>query len=495
MNTRTRVLVALVLIIGIKPAYAKARTTFVPRSVTRDATFELALTNYHFFHVDRAQDRCGGLSFYFSPFYMKSRNGADLARYFLPDGKTQLNVQQNGTGDVFSQWLGLAAPDNFANTGFDATVSIAPQRKVYGGYFNLNYDFSQWCENTWLRITFAAMRVSHDLNLKEYASTLAVANADGIRSVTQALNNPNWYAGKWSACPRGRAGVDDVQLKLGHDCFKDCYRMTGYLVANIPTGQAPDARYLFEPLVGSRHGGFGGGINSEYQVWDDGSFGLVFMSDIKYIYLFRGTECRSFDICPNGELSRYLLVSENPGTSTLTPAQRAALAQPGINTFTGAARVTPRGQLDAWFAMHAQYCNWDFEAGYNVWWRQSEKVCFCKPLSADLGIFDLNGSLGADTGLGIITSDSTAQINQGVTVPNLLIVDTVFTPLAVISSIDIDSAANPAVTTQKLYAAVAHSSTVCERELMAGFAGSYEFSNRAKALEQLAFWMTFGVTF
>ena len=45
-------LVAVLIILGVKTAnmQAKARTTFIPRSVTYDLTYELAMNNYWWYH-------------------------------------------------------------------------------------------------------------------------------------------------------------------------------------------------------------------------------------------------------------------------------------------------------------------------------------------------------------------------------------------------------------------------------------------------------------
>lgn len=518
MNARKCMLVSLIMILGINTANmrAKAHTTFIPRSVTYDLTLELAMNNYWWYHDLREEesDRCFPFSFIISPFYMKSRNGCDLAPYFLPNDKTEISVQENGLGDVNSLWLQLLGP---VTNSFDQKISISPERKAFGGYFNLNFDLSRWFDCAWFRIAFAAMRVSHNLNVRESQPLYSTSSGSGQRTALDVLNGSinnlsplqvidpasrtiDLLAGKWSRCALQRSGVDDIQLKLGRDWLWDCRRLSVYILGGIPTGQRPTAQYLFEPVVGSRHGAVGFGLDGEHIIWDDGNFNFVFMADFRYRYLFEGTECRSFDICPNGEFSRYLLLIDQATPSALLP---------GINTFTGSAKVTPRSTVDLWLAFHGQYCDWNLELGYNFWWRQREKVCFCQGLPNNIGVVAITAG-GTSNG----TTASTATIAQGpqgvlfnpLATDSALTGGTVtFVPLSSASSIDIDSATNPATVTNKLYAAISRNHTLCNREVLCGFAGSYEFASNSRAsgdlvdhphaLEQIAFWFNLGINF
>ena len=253
-----------------------------------------------------------------------------------------------------------------------------------------------------------------------------------------------------------------------------------------PTGQRPNAQYMFEPFVGSRHGSVGFGIDGEHNIFEDENFKFVFLGDVRYRYLFKGTECRSFDICPNGALSRYLLVQSQAnyvaGVTSLSAASN------GINTFTGSAQVTPRSTVDLWLAFHGEYCDWNLELGYNFWWRQTEKVCFCQGLPNNVGIYPL-GNTDAP-------SASAATISEGISSAlNPIVYDSNFTSLASASTIDRYSAACPSVSTNKLYAAISRNHTVCDREVLCGFAGSYELANHHRALEQISFWFNLGLNF
>src|SRR5690348_12879102 len=66
-----------------------SRTVFVPRSVTHNSVFELAMNNWDFYHPQNADD-CNWLNVYLTPFYQRSFNPRKTARYFFPGEKEQI---------------------------------------------------------------------------------------------------------------------------------------------------------------------------------------------------------------------------------------------------------------------------------------------------------------------------------------------------------------------------------------------------------------------
>ncbi len=182
--------------------------------------------------------------------------------------------------------------------------------------------------------------------------------------------------------------------------FWDIYALVG-----VPTGHGSKAVYLFEPMVGSNHAQFGLGLNAEksfeFRMCD--RFSLY--GEFKWRYGFKATETRSFDMTPNGQWSRYLLFT--------TPT---ANADPffAINDLTFKAKVTPRNSFDLLLAAHVEKRQFSFELGYNLWYRQSEKVCPCINLP-EVGIADLVGIAQLTNSSPVtITTSSAATISEGV---------------------------------------------------------------------------------
>ncbi len=218
-----------------------SHSILVPRSITHNATYELALDNYHIYHHTvpcceirpkrktwpcRARNPNNELafSFYVTPFYTQSSNSSTLARYFLPGNASALNIQEDGSGNVGSLWLNLiAAPGLY----FSSKVKISPVRKAVGSYFYSRLDFSRllpdapWpLKNIWFSASFAVVQVQHSLRIREaLTGDMTYGTIPGITTGIQALNNPAWTAGRFSTTTLKRTGVDDIQLKLGDDWF------------------------------------------------------------------------------------------------------------------------------------------------------------------------------------------------------------------------------------------------------------------------------------
>ena len=53
---------------------------------------------------------------------------------------------------------------------------------------------------------------------------------------------------------RRKTGVADVELKIGYDALcTECCFVNGYVGVLVPTGNRPQAKYVFEPIVGHNH--------------------------------------------------------------------------------------------------------------------------------------------------------------------------------------------------------------------------------------------------
>jgi hypothetical protein len=470
-----------VMIAGVLVSYspstrADSKTIFVPRSLTSDSTLQLALTNYFIYHPRICSDIIPFCVAQVSYFHQQSTNWCNLARSFLPHSKSCAVIAENGQGDVGSLWLDLISPPG---TSFRSRISLAPRRTVDGGYFNFFFDFSRWLSGAWVNIAFAAVRVEHHLHMCE--SDLAVnGTLESITDAGAALNNPVWRGGKFNSCKLHRSGVDDIQFKLGYNCFFRCDGHIGlYFVATAPTGYRSCANVIFEPLLGSKHGSVGVGFNSDIIVFNCGNHMVNWMADGNYRYVLAAHERRSFDLQGRGDWSRFMQV--------VTPEARS-LSMPGINFFTQRVRVTPRSTIDLWTAYHYAYRTYNIEVGYNLWWRQREKVCLECTLPT-LGIYDMVGDCQGDP-----VSAHNATISQSVIGPNKAPSDSVFTPLSQ-QALNRHSGSADRALTHTLYGALSYNSESWCLPVMIGIIGSYEFTHHRSALRQWLVMVKGGISF
>lgn len=446
-----------------------SKSIFIPRSITTDNIFELAQTNYAVYHHEAAP----GFMWFGAFLGMKSTNKTELARYFLPNCKACVKLDESGNGDIDPLWFSLISPKG---SFYTSQLCLCPERTVIGGLLGAVYDFT---ERLWISANTTIMKVNHNVHIREY-NRAQLGTIPGFATACDGLNNPTWTAGTLPCCSQTLIGIDDIQWKVGFDFYKcDTDHATLYVVGTIPTGQANRSEALFEPIVGSNHAGIGFGFDGDYQLLQcDDSSAASIMADLKYLYALHGCERRSFDLCANGDWSRYLLVV----------TQAAPLnSQPGINLLTLPVDVTPGSLIDLWLAFHYEHCNVNYEIGYDFWWHQKEKLCKKCPIQPGYGIQTL-----ALCGINI-TSASTANISQAVAGSNATVTDVVFTPITD-SQLNLNSGTMPRSLSNTIYGSVAWEFEHECDTLFFALNASYEFGAK-NALAQWAFWATFGGEF
>ncbi len=431
---------------------------FVPRGISTDLTYINALT----FYDVRVKEKDKKFSYVGEFLFQNSRKSPDLGAAFLLGTSNTITVQQPpitagaiSTVNSFELGLGNSNPA----TPFSATFSIDPQRKVYGyhGYFYANLD-DCWC-GLWFDLAVAILNVRHNLHCVEVDTYLSNA-CPNIYTVSDALSNPGLFYSDFfcGLCnnEKRRTGFDDVQFRLGYDYdWCDDAMVSLYLVGTAPGGRKADALTVFEPLVGTTHASVGVGFLGDYTFGNcmcEGS-DLTLMTDFNYRYVFSHNECRTFDLLPQGAFSRYY------------PVINLAQPQfpfPAANVLTEKVKVQPRSTIQWWLGLNYEYCNWDFEIGYNLWWRQKEQIKESSIIvPANISLYDITG--------GNATSALT------------------------LANIDVASAVAGRALTNKVYGAFSTFGCVCEGcfDWMGGVGASYEFVTKHDRCSALQNWAVF----
>jgi len=465
-----------------------SKTFFRPRSTIEDVSLFLALNNYAFFkkyYREDGQPNEPQLHISKGVFAQGSTNSKKLSTYFLPHNKRCVSVREDGSGDLGSLWFNVEAP---VGELYSSTLTLRPERFILGGFVDVRYDF-KCTPGAWFDIKFSIYEAWHKLRPFECLSTSTVTDTViegivcGAPTVVDFLSTSTKITyGKIPKCKKTLTNFDDIEIKLGYNvCGRQCNNGGNfdiYASAIIPIAPQPTAKYMFEPLIGRGHAGLGVGLNGGYAFVSNNKDTLALMADLSYQYLFSATEKRSLDLI-NGDWSRYLLVVRS--NDTTAPLE-------GINFFTRDLKVTPGSVVNFWTALHWQRCDWHVELGYNLWYRQSEKICLkdeCKNLSSlDLGIYDLAGVQA-----GSPTSAHTATINQSITTPpstgpDIVVSDSPNFVILTDADLDLKSASHPMVLTNKAYLSIAYDYIFWDRPLTFGLTGSYEVSHKRTALNQ-----------
>lgn len=445
-----------------------------PRSITTNNVFQDNLNLYWWYHDVLCEENCIWWTMQISPFVQRSTNSKDTAEFFFPCNKSEISIKENGTGDVGSLWLNLIAADD---QSFDASASMRPVRTVAGAFFEFRLDFSAIICHSWADVAFAVIHAKHDLHFCETLSNYPGVACD-VATVGQALDQEGWLFGKFQQCSLTRRGIDDIQLKFGYDWFYcDTNHFSPYIVGTIATGKNDHSvEYIFDPIIGSNHGSIGVGAIGDYRILDSDIIELTLLTDIKYRYVLRATDRRSFDLCKNGDWSRYLQVVQQCAPSN---------SLPGINLLTQEVRVTPGSTVDVWLALHYQQCQWNVECGYDFWWRAKELIKLCS-FPENFGIYDLAGDCTSNP-----VSASNARICQSI-VNNIPKSDASFVALTA-SDLDLNSGASPKALSNTLYLAAAYNGYLRNSPAFIGFGGSYEWGH--KSLSNWAVWLRCALAF
>jgi len=489
-------------------SFARSRSYFVPRSVTHNNVYDLALRNYKTFWND--PDGSYGrawLSFFVSPLYIQSVKEQDLGKFFAPCNKNPFVADALGGGNVNSLAFSIKSDlTQGTEKPFRSRVNLRPRRTVYGVQLGLAANLDYFCKHTWFTLDTTAMGVKHKLGICEFNvrnpgdTSLAKDNANRsrFRNMVEALRNPDWCYGKFVDCgPLRKAGLDDIQLKFGYDwhpCPFDHFAL--YILGTVPTGSQQKSEYVFEPVVGTKHGALGAGVNAASRFYECGDNALTAMTDIKYRYLFSATQRRSFDLKGRGDWSRYLNVAPRGG------AGEEVLFEPGINLFTLNCTVKPRSVLDAWFALHYQWCrDWHFEVGYDFWYRVSEKVSDPCGFDENYGFHKIDGQwpclYDSEDTISCATVNRDCNAYGRVCLRSLAGSGASDATLHVLSAEDLDlcNVGHPRAFTHTIYGVAAYDGLICEQPISLGLGGSYEVPQDKKyALEQWSVWGTITVS-
>jgi len=472
-----KILSVIMILLTKNLMYPNSKTMFIPRIISTDSVFELAMNNYAF---DTNKDYLKKL-ITLRPFYQKSQKPNHLSKFFLKNNKTSMHFQEDGQGDFNPLWVSsISKTDTF----YSSVLTLCPIRTTIGGVATGFFDLSSYISHAWINFNTAFIYAKHNLQVKESG----LENPGILRNyknICEAFNISTWTAGKLACNNITALGLDNIQVKFGYDTLKnDEKSLSPYIVLVIPTGKTPNSCHLFEPLVGSKHAALGAGLNTNIPAGNHFSW----MADLKYNYNFSAKERRSFDLTKNGDWSRYLAI-----VNEFEPYY----SQPGINLFTQDIQVTPGHMAQFWTAFHFYKKNLHLETGYNFWIRSKEILQILKKDNLTLPYSQYPISIADFKSLAYpiqpATSASTAQIQQSVIGDNSIVSDTTFTPIR-INDFNIHSAQNPRAFSHTLYLSLQYAVHDIP-DILLELAGSYEFTNSCGATNQYAIWGSLSVNF
>ncbi len=435
-------------------------TYFSPRSITNDLTYRNSNT---FFQRFRGDASCAFFSLDSTFLYQQNRKTALLGRGYFGENPLTF-AEQCAPVNSLNLGLGSKQPE-----GFCSTVRLSPKRKVFAWLPQLIFKLDSFCEGVWADFAFAVTMVDHRTCLFEQRVTPGDLKNEPT-AVQEALNALTVFPSS-----HGHTGIDDIQVRIGYlmnYCEDDMISFS--VLGNIPTGKQFDDAVWFQPTIGTRRGGIGGGFMFNSTLWSsEFSEEILLMGEIKYLHSFSTTQRRQFDL-KNGPLSRFLLVS--PQDNPDDPIS-------GIHILRACVKVEPQHTLEWWIALHYSCACWGFEAGYNLWYRSQEELKV--PDSAfnfkNRGIFDMTRCTNR-------TSHSTAKISDafGEGTP-----DTRFVKLSV-KDVNKCSAIGRKALSSTFSGTVTYASSWCDFPISFAFGARYELAAPKHHTSALENWGVFG---
>lgn len=172
------------------------------------------------------------------------------------------------------------------------------------------------------------------------------------------------------------AQFSDFHATLGYDFVlkKDFNFAAGFYLV-FPSGTRPDARVLFEPIIGNgKHWELGGEINSSWIFYrsqnNENRYAGIWL-DATLTHMLNAYQPRQFDFCgrPNSRYMLLLQMNEAANTTTCDLVGTQTTAVKEFSDYSGATIIPqdPNGQTVAPQKANYTYAQYENTANTNIW--------------------------------------------------------------------------------------------------------------------------------
>lgn len=382
---------------------------YIPRSAHANSTY---------FFLERTNDLCDPAAYVdLGLEYQQSFRAHDIASCLF--GSQTLLFQGS---QLPARTDAALIADNFGlSPFFDGALTFHPKIRNFNLHATLHGDIP-WIEPLYLEVQATASAQWRSLGACETIITGTVSTnspfpvgymAGASSAVTPAstikealkgtflfgdMQTP-WNFGRFSCGTQKKGGVAGVTLLLGYDVWRaeNC-RFGVYGRYTAPTGNKPNPRFIFSPVVGDgKHHELGAGFSYYEQLWQKDDNQSVFIALDGYVVtLLANRQIRSFDFKDKGCLSRYMLLKELTSPTAELQGTFTALGDMhgpgfsynhalinGINFTTRCAqvKVSLKGEASLRVVYRQEWsCDaFELHAGYNLYGHTREKLCFISP--------------------------------------------------------------------------------------------------------------------
>lgn len=343
--------------------------------------------------------------------------------------------------DILADYFGLPS-------SFSSTVHFSPHISNTVIDFNWFHAFDTYVPGLFIMVHLPIVHTKWNLYMREtniipgnafypagYMSDTNISASALPQSVTQAwrgntifgdMDQPLQFGKIFGRQTRSR--IAELTATLGWNYNQPNYHVGINFRVGAPTGNATDAEFLFEDIVGNRHHwDIGGGISAHIIMWHNKEtarrVGIYF--DAHVSHLCSSQQKRSFDFTKNGNGSRYILLEqiETPTqenlffNGVLSSNQYVGNLVPAINYTTFDTKISIPVQADIVVKCAYQHDGFEVDFGYNFWANSKEKLhCrdrFVSDRFALKGDAQLYGFTTDNIAVALNATQSVATINGG----------------------------------------------------------------------------------
>lgn len=390
---------------------------------------------HNFINKDNARDFYGAFSI--TPEYTHSWQNYQIAEYFWCDalsrkhdymigsccGNNYPTIDIQGTKTLGRSSNALMAENFYLPTDYKSEVRFDPVIDNVLLDLSLYLGLDNILEGLYVKVWSPLCHTRWSLNMCEKIFDIGSNNYDpGYFSdaLTDDFKNPGAYgvarghmnASFYDYIVKGAAmrqslnceykSLENARIKDGYATKSGFAELTTVLGWNFwrnpdyhgginfrivaPTGNRPDGKLLFEPIIGNgHHWALGAGLSAHWCLWhaSDEAKDVSFYLEAYATHLFSARQRRTFDLCSK-PLSRYMVAAQfNDHAETLyadgtqEPWHTTGVFMPIANITTLPVNVSAAAQGECTFDISYTDCHWQFDIGLNFWGRMCEKISLC----------------------------------------------------------------------------------------------------------------------
>ncbi len=367
----------------------KPRSIYVPRSQGANTARELV--GWEEF-IYRCTPGCNYITTGHTLSYTQSFKPNEIAQYFFTKSTIDFTGSQvqdaESCGGLLADYFGLSpyfkgslkVNPTIQNIIFDNQVFVGLDSYLCGAYARIHAPlvYTRWDLN--------ACQTEND-NLQDCAPFppcyMSGDTAESTCNILEALSGnylfgdmqQPWEFGRFSPCAQTKVRLADIDLILGWSYYLNpISHFSGYLQVVAPTGNKPNSEFIFEPIIGNgKHWEAGGGISGHLVLWSkDCDQSLAMYIEGNVTHMFANTQCRSFDFCSNGPLSRYSLLKEFKLQDSGYEYTGNLINAINFTTRSADVSVSVKGDVSAKLAYRSD-C-WNVDVGYNFYGKTEECI-------------------------------------------------------------------------------------------------------------------------